>query len=177
MICRPINVLALLSLAFCLGMATLWPWARNLPDLEFAVRGGTWNADFYRGRIAVSHRTQIFNMPCAPNPILNPLVQQTIRFAGISYEYRKWVAQPTGPNTGTRWVWRELSAALLWLALPFGLAAGWFFHLARPAPPDTGMCRACGYDLRATPDQCPECGTVPPKKETVSSVLPNQTKE
>jgi predicted amidophosphoribosyltransferase len=44
---------------------------------------------------------------------------------------------------------------LLALPLPVGRLAR---HLHRRRAATSGLCPACGYDLRATPDRCPECG-------------------
>ena len=53
-------------------------------------------------------------------------------------------------------------AALAAGMLPAAVAASRWRHRRRGrARSAAGRCPACGYDLQATPDRCPECGAVP----------------
>jgi hypothetical protein len=54
----------------------------------------------------------------------------------------------------------------LWaIALPLTfLPAGWITRTVCMQRRRRGHCRSCGYDLRATPDQCPECGMASKKR-------------
>jgi hypothetical protein len=63
------------------------------------------------------------------------------------------------------------STFVVWLGWPLLLSAlvpaAWLIWRRKVAREGRkGMCRVCGYDLRASPDRCPECGT----STTMSSV-------
>jgi hypothetical protein len=81
---------------------------------------------------------------------------------GSSVFYHGHGAAAQWPS-GNGWTIDEVSLSytfVWWMSLPSLIVVAYLFYLARRKRRliTAGLCRYCGYDLRATPDRCPECG-------------------
>ena len=91
------------------------------------------------------------------------------------------IRTPPGTATSAQLGWLLGRYDYLEIGLPYWLLttlmsippAWWLFRLVRAwrrrKHAAQGLCKTCGYDLRATPERCPECGTVPAKRHMVAA--------
>ena len=74
-----------------------------------------------------------------------------------------WIAVHNGPS-----IRDYLLAPMLALVVGTPVAILSFRYRRTLRRIEAGACPSCGYDLRATPDRCPECGTIPAKKDVMA---------
>ena len=87
----------------------------------------------------------------------------------------RWQAYPIDPYPQGRFGFAaEFSSGSKMVGVPLWLLAGMAVACSlalwrRVERSGANVCAGCGYDLRATPDRCPECGTVPAKSAMANS--------
>jgi hypothetical protein len=98
-------------------------------------------------REANRRRQEFLPLPVVIDPASQPLLQQT---------WNRRLA-PATASIPFRWL---LPASLI---LPAAHACAHATRRRRTRRLLQNLCPSCAYDLRATPDRCPECGTIPPR--------------
>ena len=97
----------------------------------------------------------------------NSLPHGRLGFVARTHEYDVYDQEETGIGAGVAPAPPRDRMYHLVLRVPYwGLlvaavaAAAWSWQRRRRRRGVPGRCAGCGYDLRATPDRCPECGNV-----------------
>jgi hypothetical protein len=182
---RPFTLLAAVSALLCLAVIGCGVFS------FFAPFGQGWdtswggNADGYRMRVWVAERGSLHLLrhdeqvtPVTPSnpghlyhggydPAGRMMLRPEPTRLGFAYHNDRsgWVEPSRGPRRRTViQISSQLSLPLwlpaLLLALP---PATWLLARRRRARQRArGFCPSCGYDLRATPERCPECGMATP---------------
>jgi hypothetical protein len=106
---------------------------------------------FVTGAIACRSRSRVAIWICCFAPLLGAwFAWNNNRRLPLSISYGGW-------HPHILW-WGGVTAWTLFIGR-LAPSAVWWIRARAVRPP--GICRVCGYDLRATPDRCPECGNTP----------------
>jgi hypothetical protein len=172
---RVFTLLSAVSLLLCLATIVLWVWTRTGRDLSI----GRWPegkvaAAANRHSLMVHWRTERGSRPPDPLPRgFHDFYEMETLYEGhgmLVMRFQDTIAkfEPGGlfgPQPPPVYVATDTNVAIsYWLVaavtavLPAMFVAGAFLRRWRRRR--AGCCLACGYDLRASPDRCPECGKI-----------------
>ena len=154
---RLLNLVALASLLLFIAAAAGWSRSYAAHDsVYFESDEHGYLASSSRGRLRLLRRDMTYDSRGVQYASYPPIELEgrdapgTNAFLGAAYGTSGFGGAPA------RWInlpyWMPCAAACV-------VPVGWLWHRRRIARRASyGLCRQCGYDLRATPEQCPECG-------------------
>jgi hypothetical protein len=167
---RLLNLLTALSLLLCVAVCVLWVGSHRGGATVTWAGGGRWCfVTVYPGYVIAGDVPDpsgsgggLRSLPRAVEMNVSwPRTTRSYSVAGVGY-----TTSPIPGGGADRYL-----AVPFWLlvTLPAPLPAVWAAASARRRlrvriaahRSGLGRCASCGYDLRATPERCPECGAMP----------------
>lgn len=160
-----------LSLLLCMATCVLWVMSYRVEYEAFRLIGPRlYASDSAFGRIQFEVTS---GWPPQPQP--NPWGFFASKVGSVPFRTNKWsflgfgwddstftlrVQYPPDPEVVSTARTRDLIVPL-WSAclMTAWMPSWWGYRRLRKTRTVKGYCTSCGYDLRASPDCCPECGT------------------
>lgn len=161
-----LNILTMMSLVLSLAVASVWVRSQWRNDHTYFVSRD--NATVH-GIEVLKNRVGLFSWKGDMVWVERGVHYESFKGADISILQHsvlglEWERESNWAGRSFMTVY--IPAAYLLTLFSILPAIRFYRHVRRSRLPMQGHCRSCGYDLRATPDRCPECGAVP-RKTTV----------
>jgi len=149
---RTFIILAAVSLFSCI--ATCVQWVRDAPDTTgLRIANDAWIGVF-GGRTSIYNRSRpyrgsIIGVSTRGKSPAQPAAKH-FDFAGVYYRHRRWRDGHT--------YWTLTTPTVYFVVVTAILPGLWLYKRRSVKASAAGIYQHRGYDLRATPPRCPECG-------------------